>query len=298
MTTASPSNLPRRTLARPCSFSGITLFTGASTTITIHPAADSAGIRFRRVDLPNHPTIPATVAHVVPESRRTVLSALPGDKSAPSVQTIEHLMSALAGLGITDAIIDLAGPEVPIADGSSLPLVQAIQAAGVVIEPNSAAASVAVVSTPIIIDDGKTRIEALPPLPTARPGLELTYILEYPPGAPIPAQSASIFIPLGLPAPDYATHVAPARTFCLAAEAQQMRAMGLFTHLTPREMLVIGDRGPIDNAYRFDNEPALHKLLDLLGDLALAARPIHARITATRTGHAHNHAMARSLAAL
>lgn len=291
----------RRTLARPCSFSGITLFTGVSTSVTIHPVSEPTGLIFRRVDLPGAPAIPATIAHVVPESRRTVLSAAPDDRSAPTVQTTEHLLSALAGLHITDARIDLSGPEVPIGDGSARPFVEALLGAG---HATLAATAMppAVVSELITISDGQgaagPRIEAKPRAALARPGLELTYILEYPAGAPIPAQSATIFIPLDAPPQGYITDVAPARTFCLAQEAQAMRQRGLFTHLTPREMLVIGDHGPIDNAYRFDNEPARHKLLDLLGDLSLAARPINAAITATRTGHAHNHAMARALAAL
>ena len=290
--------LPRRTLARPFSLSGITLFSGASTSITINPATDSGGIRFRRIDLPHQPTIPAAAALVVAAPHHTVLSANPADNSAPSVATVEHILSALAGLGITDALIDVAGPEVPIADGSALPFVRGIQEAGVVLSPNAAGPSVAVVYEPITIVDGKARIEALPPLPSGRQGLDLTYVLEYPTGSPIPAQSASVFIPLGLPAPEYAAQVGPARTFSLEADARRARQAGLFAHLSPRDMLVIGEHGPIDNAYRFDNEPARHKLLDLLGDLALAARPIHARVTATRTGHTHNHAMARALAAL
>lgn len=288
--------ITRRTIAHPESFSGITLFTGVQTSITIRPAS-AGGIIFRRVDLPGEPAIPATVAHIVPESRRTVLSANPADKTAPTIQTTEHLMSALAGLGITDALIDLSGPELPIGDGSSRPFVDALLAAGhVSLGPSPT--PIATVTTPIILDDGKSLLEARPRPAAARPGLDLTYILEYPPGAPIPAQSASIFIPLDAPAQGYAADVAPARTFCLAQEAQAMRQMGFFAHLTPREMLVIGPHGPIDNTYRFDNEPARHKLLDLLGDLALAARPVNATITATKTGHAHNHALARALASL
>ncbi len=286
----------RRTVARSESFSGITLFTGLQTSITIHPAY-SGGIIFRRVDLPGEPSIPATIAHIIPQSRHTVLSANPADNAAPTVQTTEHLMSALAGLGITDAIIDLSGPEIPIGDGSSRPFVDLLLAAGhISLGTNST--PIATITIPIILDDGKSRLEARPRPITARPGLDLTYILEYPAGAPIPAQSASIFIPFDAPAQGYAADVAPARTFSLLQDAQAMQKMGLFTHLTPREMLVIGPTGPIDNTYRFDNEPARHKLLDLLGDLALAARPINATITATKTGHAHNHALARALAAL
>lgn len=291
--TAPTPRTPRRTLAANAAFSGVTLFTGIPSSVRILPSS-RVGILFRRSDLLNSALIPADAAHILPESRRTVLSADPSDPNAPTVQTVEHILSALAGLGVTDALIEVAAPEIPIGDGSAKPFVEAILGAGLATfaaDPRPAA----VVSTPIIIDDGKSRIEAHP---TDAGGLELTYRLEYPPPSPIGAQQASMFLPLGGPAPDYATQIAPARTFSTAAEARAMRAMGLFKHLTPREMLVIGPDGPIDNAYRFPDEPARHKLLDLLGDLSLAARPIKARILAARTGHAHNHALARALAAL
>lgn len=289
--------LPRRTLRSVARFEGVTLFTGVRAALAVHPAAAHHGLRFRRADLPGSPAIPATHAHVVPESRRTVLSADPADPKAPTVQTVEHLLSALAGLGITDALVELHGPEVPIADGSAAPFVDALTAAGVA-EFARADARVATVAEPIVLDDAKTRIEALPLAPGDEPGLHLTYRLDYGPGAPIPAQEASLVLPLGAPARGYAAGVAPARTFCLAQEAQAMRQMGLFTHLSPRDMLVIGPEGPVDNAYRFPDEPARHKLLDLLGDLALSGVPVSGRVVATRTGHAHNHAMAKRLAAL
>jgi len=283
-----------RTLAKPATFAGVTLFTGVKVSIMINPAG-GGGIVFRRADLPGSPPIPADSPHIVPESRRTVLSANPADPKAPTVQTVEHLMSALAGLAITHALVEVHGPEIPIGDGSSQPFADTIAAAGIAPADREPQHAPAVVSHPIVIEDPRSRIEALP---GARPGLELTYRLQYPAGSPIPAQEAHLYVPLGEPAPDYREQIAPARTFCLEEEAHAMRKMGLFTHLSPREMLVIGERGPIDNAYRFPDEPARHKLLDLLGDLALAARPIHARIIATRTGHAHNHAMAKALAAL
>lgn len=298
---SAPANipaLPRRTLARTATLSGVGLFTAKPSTLIIHPVDDAigpCGLQFRRDDVSGSAPIPANVAHVVPESRRTVLSADPSDPGGVTVQTVEHLLSALAGLGITDAVIDVTGPEIPIMDGSAKPFVDAILEAGV-IESRACPSRVAHVVSPIVLDDGKTRIEAQP-LPAGAPlGMELTYRLEYPPGAPIPSQEATIFVPAGLPGNGYSDQVSPARTFCLAQEAQAMRQMGLFTHLTPKEMLVIGPEGPIENAYRFENEPARHKLLDMVGDLALAGCTIIGRVTATRTGHAHNHAMAAQLA--
>lgn len=293
---------PRRTLRSAAVIRGVGLFTGTHTVATIHPAqACCSGIHFRRVDAgASRILIPADAAGVIPESRRTVLSADPADKSAPTVQTVEHILSALAGLGVTDAIIDIDGPEVPIADGSARPFVDEILDAEIVDLPGTHSPRTgAMVRSPIVIEDAANgwRIEALP---SDQPGLHLTYHLKYPPGAPIPPQHAAFHLAAAPAdsAPDYAQHVAPARTFCLLQEAQAMRAMGLFAHVTPREMIVIGPDGPIDNPLRFPDEPARHKLLDLLGDLSLCGRVIQGRVVATRTGHAQNHAMAKALAAI
>ena len=118
-----------------------------------------------------------------------------------------------------------------------------------------------------------------------------TYTLDYGPDSPIAPATAH-----WAGDPDRFEHeIAPARTFCLEREAQAMRQLGLFEHLSPQDMLVFGPRGPIDNTLRFPDEPARHKLLDLIGDLALAGRPIRAKITAVRSGHALNHAAARAL---
>jgi UDP-3-O-acyl-N-acetylglucosamine deacetylase len=226
-----------------------------------------------------------------------VLSARPGDPLAPTVQTVEHVMSALAGLGVTDALVEVTGPEIPIGDGSARPFVETISGAGLAAPTLDGAEEPVRIEEPVVIGDAAAKIEALPSS-DGRIGLELTYRLEYPPGAPIPPQEASIFIPLGEPAAGYGAEVSGARTFCLAQEAEMMRKAGMFAHLSPKDMLVIGPAGPIDNAYRFPNEPARHKLLDLVGDLALCGRPVIGRVVATRTGHAHNHAMARALGAL
>lgn len=291
----------RRTLARTASCRGVSLFLGVPASIEIQPR-ESGGIRFQRVDVAGSPEIAALATNVAPENRRTVLAAAP-HSPAHSVQTIEHLMSALAGFGITDALIEVSGPELPIGDGSALPFAQAIQDAGVR-ELGAAGsgreAKPLIVRQPITIADEKSgaKIEALP---HDEPGLRVTYNLVYPPGAPIAPQSATLFVPFGQPVDRYREDVAPARTFSLQQEAEMARKMGLFTHLSPKDMLVIGADGPIDNAYRFANEPARHKLLDALGDLALSgllARGIQAHVVCTRTGHAHNHAMAKALADL
>jgi UDP-3-O-acyl-N-acetylglucosamine deacetylase len=287
-------NTIRRTLRAPATLSGTGLFTGRAATCTILPAADG-GIRFRRADLPG-PDFPATIAGLFAGvihpafknlSARNTILALPGS-DRPGAATVEHLLSALAGLGITDALVELAGDEVPIDDGSAAFIARAIRQAGIrdldlPAPPNTH-------DRPIIVSDATgARIEAAP-----ADSLLYTYNLDYGPGAVIPAHSASW---TGDP-DDYAANIAPARTFCLESEARSMRALGLFQSLSPKDLLVFGPAGPIDNALRTPDEPARHKLLDLIGDLSLAGRPIQARITATRSGHALNHELARRLAAV
>ncbi len=280
---------------------GPTLFTGVRATLTVRPAPPHTGIVFRTGA---HTSIPALASHIVPESRRTVLAVDPADPFSPRVQTVEHILSALAGLGITDTILDLDGPEVPIGDGSAKLFTDALAAAGIVpLAPAPAPTSPTPeprhgtirVREPFFLEEDDGRIEASPP---ANGELELTYDLDYGPDSPIPAQTASLHFAGPGAAASYVESIAPARTFCLLDEAQAMRKMGLFRHLDPSDMLVIGPRGPIDNTYRFANEPARHKLLDLLGDLSLAGGAIHGRIRAYRSGHTLNHAMARALAAL
>lgn len=275
-------SIPRTTLAAPAVVRGRGLFSGRPSTATILPAPPGTGLAFRTAP---DTLIPATTAHLAPPprgmpARNTILAAPPA-----TILTVEHILSALVGLGITDAIIEIQGPEVPIGDGSAAPFTNAISAAG-----TAAHATTVEPIRPtreIVIEAGAGRIVARP---RQAPGASYTYELDYGPGAPIPAQRAT------WAGEGYATQVAPARTFCLLAEAEQMRALGLFTDLSPKDMLVIGAAGPIENAYRFPDEPARHKLLDLIGDLALAGRPIQADITATRAGHALNHDMARALA--
>jgi UDP-3-O-acyl N-acetylglucosamine deacetylase len=285
----------RRSVKHAAEFRGITLFTGVQSRVTVKPAAAGSGIGFLRIDLPAHRPIPARVGHVVPETRRTVLALDPQDRASPSVQTVEHVMSALAGLGVTDALVEVEGPELPIGDGSALPFVEMLQAAGLA-ELGGAALGPIVVRERMEIEDGRGgKIVAEP---REGEGLELVYHLDYGPGAPLPAQSARFVSRPG--EDDYAAAIAPARTFSTLDEAKAMRKMGLFAHLTAAEMLVIGPEGPVENAYRFSDEPARHKVLDMLGDLALAGggRPIRGRVTAWRTGHALNHAMAGRLAGL
>jgi len=265
---------------------GTGLFTSTSTTITIEPCT-TGGLRFvtdgvvieaslkNRTNTPIHPAFAQT-------SARNTNLAKPGER-APAVLTTEHVLAACAGLGVWHANLILEGPEVPIAR-VFVSLLEGAHAAP--IEP-------IVITEPIVVERGGARIEARP----LAPGVSATfsYELDYGRGAVIEPQRAQWAVG---DREAFAQEIAPARTFCLQAEAQAMRAAGMFAAFSPADMLVVGDDGePIENSWRFDNEPARHKLLDMIGDLALLGRPLCAEVVATRSGHALNHALAAKIAA-
>lgn len=276
------SNTPQHTLSRSVERTGVGLFTGAQTRMRLLPGEEDRGIVFRRVDLSGAPEIPARVDHVdAARPRRTVLAS--GDAS---VETVEHCLSALAALGIDNAVVEVNGPEIPAFDGSALPIVEAIHDAG--IDAQTAPREVVVIDEPIVVRDGEAVVSALP-IEGDTP--EYVYMLDYGEGSPIARQSKAV----SLDAASFETEVAPARTFSTRREAEFARSNGLFTHLEPKDMLVIDDAGPIDNAYRFDDEPARHKLLDLIGDLALVGKPLRGRFVSARSGHTLNHKLASAI---
>lgn len=285
------SAVPRRTLAGAAEVAGVGLFTGKPARVRMLPAAPGAGVMFRRADVAGSPAFPATAERQAAQpagipARNTILGGA-GEGPGGTVMTVEHILSALVGCDVTDVLLEVNGPEIPIGDGSAAPFVRAIAVAGVV--EHGTPAEPLRIGREIVVEAGAGRIVARP---REAAGCSYRYELDYGPGAPIPAQSAAFGA-----GDDYGWEVAPARTFCLQAEAKQMQAMGLFTHLSPREMLVIGPGGPIENSLRFEDEPARHKLLDLIGDLSLVGRPLQVDVVATRAGHALNHAIARALSA-
>lgn len=276
---------PRRTIAAPATVTGRALFTAADSSLTIHPADAGQGIVFER----SAECAPATIGSLSADPIHPAFAKLPPrctclrTPSGAPIATVEHILSALVGLGITDATIQLEAPEAPIHDGSARAFVEAILSVGVrafdqAIEP-------AAPTRELRVESGDASITITP-----AERAEYVYDLDFGPGAPITPATAT-----WSDGDDYVAQVAPARTFCLQHEAEAMTALGLFAHLSPEDMLVIGPDGPIDNHYRFPDEPARHKLLDLIGDLALVGRPLRARVHAVRAGHALNHAAARAI---
>lgn len=270
---------------------GVGLFSGRPASVIIFPIADRQAVLTRRGHtIGGAPILVPCVTQDTSWSglpagmpiRNTTLRSPIAAPGADTVATVEHILSACAGLGLWHVGLALeGGPEVPILDGSALPFVNALRPHLV---PGDAPAPI-VLREVVEVRQGDAFIRAEP-----FDGIHYTYELDYGQGSPIPPQHAT----WQGDANDFAANIAPARTFSLLKEAHAARAAGLFAHLTPREMLVIADDGrPIDNEWRLDHEPAKHKLLDLIGDLALLGRTLHARVTAHRAGHALTHEFCR-----
>jgi UDP-3-O-[3-hydroxymyristoyl] N-acetylglucosamine deacetylase / 3-hydroxyacyl-[acyl-carrier-protein] dehydratase len=271
---------PQKSIAAEASVSGRGLFTSTPATLTFKPAPPGHGIVFVRTDLSRPVRIPALVQHVTKRSRRTAIKS-----GADTVETIEHCMSAVAGLGLDNLEIEITGPEVPGMDGSSLPFVEALTKAGIVEQP--AERQSLTITAPLEVRDGGAALIASPPNAEE---LQIFYDLDYGNFEPIKQQFFAYEL-----SGSYAAEIAPSRTFVTKAEADTLRARGLGTHLQPGDVLVIDTTGPIDTQFRFPNECVRHKVLDLLGDLYLLGCPIRGKIVAHKSGHSLNHVLVRRL---
>ncbi|MCS7033552.1 MAG: UDP-3-O-acyl-N-acetylglucosamine deacetylase [Phycisphaerae bacterium] len=274
--------MAQRTISREVSIDGRGLFSGEPVRLTFAPAPVGNGITFVREQDGKVATIPALVSNVMKRPRRTCLR-----NGTLHVETVEHCLAALAGMQINNAIVRVSGAgvgEVPMGDGSSLPFVNALREAHPVEQP--AEVEPLVITRPVQVSLGDATLAALPG-PTDR--LEIIYDFDAPP----PVGRQTIAFDLG--EDDFARELAPARTFVFEDEAAELRSRGIGQHLTTQDVLVISATGPIDNEYRFADELARHKTLDLIGDLSLVGRPIRGRLVAHKSGHELNHILARRL---
>ncbi|MBI3125753.1 MAG: bifunctional UDP-3-O-[3-hydroxymyristoyl] N-acetylglucosamine deacetylase/3-hydroxyacyl-ACP dehydratase [Ignavibacteriales bacterium] len=295
----------QRTIAKDVSISGIGLHTGTSCTMTFKPAPDNYGIKFIRTDIGGRPEIPANVDYVVDISRGTTIGL-----GEAKVYTVEHVLSAVYGLQIDNVIIELDGIEPPIGDGSAMPYVEKLMEAGFVTQETPK--DYLVIDQTVSFHDEANKIDIVAlPLDSYRISIMVDY--ENP---ALGSQHTGLFDL----EKEYVSEFAPARTFCFLSEVEMLADQGLIKGGNIDNAVVIVDHeindedlgrlkeklnldhdltvinGYLDNnKLRFRNEPVRHKLLDMIGDLALVGVPIKAQILAARPGHKANVEFAKKI---
>lgn len=271
-----------KTLRNSIALSGNGLFTGEKVSLTLSPAPIHTGIVFQRVDLPGAPEIPASLLYVKEWPRCTWLVAERG-----GVQMVEHLLSALSAYGIDNLRIELSGSEIPSGDGSALLFVEAIERAGIQVQ--SAKRRWLKIEEPVYWSEKEVHLVGLP-----SEEFRISYTLHYPQSSLIGSQYYS-FSP-GTPE-EYKREIAPCRTFSLYEEIAPFIEKGFLKGGGLENALVIKDSRIMNpEGARFPNEMVRHKVLDLIGDLALIGSPIRGHIIAIRSGHSSNLAFAKRLA--
>jgi UDP-3-O-[3-hydroxymyristoyl] N-acetylglucosamine deacetylase len=267
----------QQTLRRPISCTGIGLHSGNKVTLSLKPAPADSGIRFRRTDLGGI-EIPATVAHLAGINYATGLS-----RDIGSVDTVEHLLSALSSLGVDNAVVELNHPEVPIMDGSAAPWVYLIHEAGM--KRQNAPRRYVKVVRPISLSRGDKRIAIYP-----SDHFKVTYSIAF--DHPLLRHQSRT---MRITADAFVEDIAPARTFGFLKEVEMLRQQGLALGGSLENAIVIGDTGVLNNALRFEDEFVRHKILDVIGDLALLGHPVIGHVVAHRGGHALHTAFAAQM---
>jgi UDP-3-O-[3-hydroxymyristoyl] N-acetylglucosamine deacetylase len=275
--------LLQRTLKSATKTTGVGLHTGVRVDLTLRPAPPDTGIVFHRVDLVPSVAIPADARHVGDTRLSSTLK-----HGGASVSTVEHILSALAGLGIDNLNIDIAGPEIPIMDGSAGPFVFLLQSAGIV--EQDAPKRFLRILAPVEVKDGDKWARFDP-----FNGFKLDFTIDFP--HPV-FGSENRHVVIDFAEHSYVKEVARARTFGFMQDVEAMRAAGLALGGSLQNAVVL-DEFRVLNAegLRYDNEFAKHKVLDAIGDLYLLGRPMIGQYTAYKSGHGLNNALARALLA-
>ncbi|MES2619135.1 MAG: bifunctional UDP-3-O-[3-hydroxymyristoyl] N-acetylglucosamine deacetylase/3-hydroxyacyl-ACP dehydratase [Bacteroidota bacterium] len=299
--------MKQTTLKQAVTIAGVGLHTGANVNLTFQPAPENHGYKFQRMDLDKQPIIEADCDLVVDTSRGTTL-----EKNGARISTVEHALAALVGLEIDNVLLQIDGPEMPIMDGSSKPFVDKLLAVGII--EQEAEREYFIVPTNVHYNDPEHQVEMVAmPLDDYR----ATVMVDY--NSPVLGSQHAMITNLS----EFKTQIASCRTFCFLHELEIMLNNNLIKGGDLNNAIVIVDRvvedhemerlakifnkpkvevrkeGILNNVeLRFQNEPARHKLLDLLGDLALIGMPIKAQIMAARPGHASNVAFAKKIKAL
>lgn len=297
-------NTKQNTIRKPVTVSGVGLHTGVKANMTFIPAKPNFGIKFQRIDIEGQPIVEADVDNVVDLSRGTTL-----EKHGARIATVEHTMASLVGLQVDNLLIQVDGPEIPIMDGSSRPFVEALMQVG--FEEQNALRNFFEVREPIFYRDPSRDVEiAALPLDDYR----VTVMIDY--NSPVLGSQHASLTNIS----QFQKEIASCRTFCFLHELEMLYKNNLIKGGDLNNAIVVVDRivedheldylaklfnkpkvevkkeGILNNIeLRYRNEPARHKLLDVMGDLGLAGRPIKAQILAARPGHASNVAFAKKL---
>ena len=270
----------QRTISREATCEGIGLHTGHATVMTFQPAPAGTGLAFRRVDLPGVPVIPADIDHVQGTERGTTLGI--GDAQ---VHTVEHVLAALYALEIDNCYIDVDASEPPVVDGSAQAFTTALCEAGIV--EQDADRDEFIIGAPFTWALGDISVTVAP-----ADTLRLSYTIEYDHPV-IGTQSASIAV-----SPDaFINDVAPARTYCFLQDVEALKAAGLIRGGSIENAVVVGEETVLNDGLRYPDEFVRHKLIDLLGDLALFGLRLRGHVTAVRAGHTAHVAFVRHLRA-
>ena len=265
-----------QTIRSEIAFKGVGLHSGATVAMRLVPAPAGSGIVFRRTDLDGF-EIPATGRNVAKVSYATSLM-----RQSVLIQTTEHLLSALIGFGVDNVIVEVDNLEVPILDGSALPYVQAFQTVGV--KKQRRRREYLRILKSIEVREGSKFIGVYPGT-----GYGIRYTIDFP--QPIGFETFSGDLATG----DYTQYIAPARTFGFKEDEGRLRDMGLIRGVSDANAIIVGPQGVENGALRFEDEFVRHKVLDLIGDLALAGRRIQGLVVAERAGHAMHTALVQRL---
>jgi UDP-3-O-[3-hydroxymyristoyl] N-acetylglucosamine deacetylase len=283
--------LRQRTLKAITRAVGVGVHSGHKVELTLRPAPPDSGIVFRRTDLPVPVDIPVNPL-AVSDTRMASTISPGGDPGGPKVQTIEHLMSACAGLGLDNLVIDITGEEVPILDGSAASFVYLLQSAGIALQ--DAPKRFIRVLEPVEVREGEG-----PTLKWARlephHGYTLAFEIEFKHPA-VDATGQRVEFDFG--AGQYKRDIARARTFGFTKDVELMRSRGLGLGGSMDNVIVVDDTRVLNaGGLRYDDEFVKHKILDAIGDLAIAGKPLLARYVAYKSGHALNNRLLRQLLA-
>lgn len=269
-----------QTIAEPIQFAGVGLHSGAQVALRLVPAPAGSGIVFRRSDLDNF-EIPATGRNVAKVSYATSLM-----RQGVLISTTEHLLSALIGLGVDNVIVEIDNLEVPILDGSAQPYVAAVLTAG--LKRQRRKREYLRILKPIEVHEGSGAAEKFIGVYPGE-GYSIDYTIDFP--EPIGHETFSGDLETGA----YAELIAPARTFGFREDEAMLRNMGLIRGVSDASAIILTRQGVQNGPLRFEDEFVRHKVLDLIGDLALAGRRIWGRVTAVRAGHAMHTALVQRL---